>query len=104
MKPVIPNGVLFKLDDGKPCVVLRKLDTWNWDLLLFPKSGDQWPDLSAKNPFEFVFIYKDENSLTTTNIKTTVPNHSFLSLHESDMLTKIIEEDYYRRYLEHPTH
>ena len=103
MKTVIPNGVLFKLDDGKPCVVLRKLDTWNWDLLLIPQGGDQWPDLSAKDPFEFVFIFKDDKSLTTTNIKTTVPNQSFLRLHEANLLQTIIEEDYNRRYSE-PTH
>ena len=99
----MPNGVLFKLDDGKPCLVMRKLDEWDWELFLFPTCEDQWPDLSANDPFEFVFVYKDDHSLTTTSIKTVIPNQSFLKLHDAGMLKPMIETDYNRRYSE-PTH
>ena len=90
-----PNGVLFKLDDGTVVFVLIKDGVWDWDILIKPKE-DYWKDLSAVNPFEWVFIFYDEinSTITTFNNKTTIENASFLKLHDSNTLKGFIEMDY----------
>lgn len=96
-----PNGVLFKLDDGKLCVVLLKNNEWDWDnvhVLNTDNMDDKYDDISASDPFEFVFILWEEHRFTTCNIKTTVPNNSFIKLHDEGFLQPIIKRDYEKQY------
>ncbi len=94
----IPNGVLFKIDNGTPCIILRRNDEWYWDLVIQLKK-DYWPDISPANPFEFVFvIWKDKVSCRTINSKSIIPNQSFLKLHESGKFKEIVAADYDYRF------
>lgn len=93
----VPNGVLFKLDSGKPCIVKKEFGVWNWDQAYIPNE-DHWPDLASGNPFEFIFIQLKGLTVITDNSKTTIPNNTFLSLHESNLLRAMIEDDYQRRF------
>lgn len=98
-KTFVPNAVLFKLDDGVPVVTKRMNGEWEWDMA-YKFNKDQWPDLSAANPFEFVFIHWDSEKKTieTEHSKTICPNVSFVKLFDSKLLPGIIEDDFQRRY------
>ena len=92
-----PNAVLFKLDDGSPCIVKRTGNMWDWDRT-FKLDNDYWPDISTANPFEFIFVFWNLDKITTDNSKTVIPNESFLGLYKYGVLQGMIEDDYNRRY------
>lgn len=92
-----PNGVLFKLDDGSPCIVKLNGLLWDWERV-FKMDVDYWQDLNAVDPFEFVFVYFGKETITTDHSKSVIPDASFLSLYEAGSLAGIIEDDYNRRY------
>jgi hypothetical protein len=98
-----PNGVLFKRDDGNVIAVLIVDGKWDWDhckVFDMAEMTDKFDDLSAVNPFEFVFIrWNEENKkVTTENSKTVVPNYSMSKLFDEGKLQKTIENDYELRY------
>lgn len=98
-----PNGVLFKRDDGNIIVVLIVNGKWDWDnckVFNMEEMKDKYNDLSAKDPFEFVFLNWDEETLKMTNInsKTVVPNYSLSKLFDEGKLQTTIEKDYENRY------
>lgn len=98
-----PNGVLFKRDDGNVIVVLIVDGKWDWDnckVFNMEEMTDKYDDLSAVNPFEFVFIKWDEENkkVTTENSKTVVPNYSMSKLFDEGKLQVTIEKDYELRY------
>jgi hypothetical protein len=96
-----PNGVIFKRDDGQLIVVLIKDGKWDWDdcmILHMDEMKDKHDDISAKNPFEFVFIAWNEKSFTTMNEKTIVPNTSMSKLFDEGKLQITIELDYKYQY------
>lgn len=98
-----PNGVLFKRDDGNLIVVLIVDGKWDWDnckLFNMEEIKDKYDDLSAKDPFEFVFVKWDEENrkMTTSDSKSVVPNYSMSRLFDEDKLQKTIEKDYELRY------
>lgn len=98
-----PNGVLFKRDDGNVIVVLIVDGKWDWDnckVFNMEEMTDKYDDLSAVNPFEFVFLKWDEENkkMTTINSKTVVPYYSMSKLFNEGNLQKTIEKDYENRY------
>lgn len=96
-----PNGVIFKRDDGQLIIVLIKDGKWDWDnclVLKMEQMTDKYDDISAKDPFEFVFIKWDETKFTTMNKKTEVPHYSMLTLAEDGKLQEVIEKDYEAQY------
>lgn len=98
-----PNGVLFKRDDGNLTAVLIVDGKWDWDHCKVFNMNDvkiKHDDISAVNPFEFVFIKWDEENmkLTTENSKTVVPNYSMSKLFDEGKLQLTIEKDYEFRY------
>jgi hypothetical protein len=96
-----PNGVLFKRDDGNLIAVLIVDGKWDWDsckVFQMEEMTDKYEDLSAKDPFEFVFIKWNEKTFTTMNKKTIVPNYSMSKLFDEGKLQKIIEKDYEKQY------
>ena len=96
-----PNGVLFKRDDGQLIVVLIEDGKWNWENILHLNMNNldgSFEDLSSANPFEFVFINWKETSFDTVSEKTSVPDNSFLSLHDKGQLKNTIEKDYVNQY------
>lgn len=92
-----PNAVLFKLNTGVPVVVRRVNGAFDWDELMHLKE-DLWPDLSIKNPFEFVFVYLENGTLRTATTKCCINDASFLLLTDYDILQGCIEDDYNRLY------
>jgi hypothetical protein len=97
-----PNAVLFKLDDGSLCVVKRENNQFNWEKMLHLTMTEelvkQYEDLSASNPFEFVFVYWDEEKFSTCEQKSIVPDKSFLQLADENKLVGTIELDYKEQY------
>lgn len=98
-----PNGVLFKRDDGNVIVVLIVDGNWDWDnckVFNMEEMKDKYDDLSATNPFEFVFIKWDGENMkfTAMNSKSVVPNYSMSKLFDEGKLQKTIEKDYENRY------
>lgn len=93
----VPNAVLFKLLDGSPCIIRRNADGWDLEHA-YKMNVDHWPDISSKDPFEFVFINFNEDKVVTDMSKTIIPNHSCYSLYTSNLLIPMIEDDYQRRY------
>ena len=98
-----PNGVLFKRDDGNVIVVLIVDGKWDWDNCKFfnmEEMTDKYDDVSAKDPFEFVFLKWDEENMkmTTMDSKSVVPNYSMSKLFAEGKLQKTIEKDYENRY------
>jgi len=80
-----PNSVLFKLNDEKLVMMAIENDRLDPDKVFdFSDENfiDGWKDLSAENPFEFVFCYWDteKSTIKTTNTKTVIPDESFKSL------------------------
>ncbi len=97
-----PNAVMFKLDDGRfICFVLHKNNTWDWDnvhTVDVSNMSDKYADLSAQDPFEFVFCDWSETSVKTYNQKTVIPNTSFSKMLDGGLLQKTIENDYNIQY------
>lgn len=96
-----PNGVLFKLDNGQLCIVLLKETGWDWENVLHLQMDDlkdKFEDLSAVNPFEWVFIYFTEKEFTVCNQKTILPKMSFSQLYDTGVFTKLVQSDYERQY------
>lgn len=92
-----PNAVLFKLNDGRPVVVKRVNGAFDWEVLMILKE-DLWPDLSIKQPFEFVFVHLENGTLRTETVKCCIPDSSFLLMVDEDILQGFIEDDYNRLY------
>jgi hypothetical protein len=96
-----PNGVLFKVDANQLVLVLRKENKFDWDNMLHFKMdeiSDKHADLSCENPFDFVFAICSDNSFTTMNSKSSIPNKSFLQLANENKLISTIEKDYELQY------
>lgn len=98
-----PNGVLFKRDDGNVIVVLIVGSKWDWDnckVFNMEEMKDEYDDISAIDPFEFVFIkwHEEDQKMITINSKSVVPNYSMSRLFDEGKLQKTIEKDYENRY------
>jgi hypothetical protein len=96
-----PNGVLFKLDNGQLCVALIKDGVWNWDEILYlhmNEMKDKYDDISAVNPFEWVFCKWGEKQFTTMNKKTIFPNQSFSKMFEAGVFQESVKIDYEMQY------
>lgn len=97
-----PNGVLFKNDSGRLIVCLISADgIFDWErVLLLKEMPDKFDDLSAEDPFEFVFIiWNDEaQTMTTLNQKSVVQHYSMTKMFEDGILKSTIELDYKRQF------
>lgn len=98
-----PNGVLFKRDDGNLIAVLIKENKWDWDnCIVFDMNErtNKHDDISAKDPFEFVFIKWDEENgtYTTMDKKTIIPKYSMFKLFDENKFQETIERDYEYQY------
>jgi hypothetical protein len=96
-----PNGVLFKRDDGQLIVALIEDGKWNWDAVKFlhmDEMKDKYDDISASNPFEWVFCKWGEKHFTTMNKKTVFPNQSFSKLFEAGVFQEAVRKDYENQY------
>ena len=94
-----PNAVLFKLDNGKPILSLIKDGKFDWENVLYIETGDIFDDLSASDPFEFVFCCWDGSTITTPfKQKTIVPGASFSDLFENGLFYKTVETDYENQF------
>ena len=96
-----PNGVIFKRDDGQLIVVVIKDGKWDWDeikLLHMDEMKDKYDDISASNPFEWVFCKWGEKQFTTMNQKTIIENSSFSKMFENGTFCKAVEKDYEAQY------
>jgi hypothetical protein len=97
-----PNGVLFKNDSGRLIVCLINPDgVFDWEnVLLLKDMPDKFDDLSIEDPFEFVFIIWDDESMTMTTFdqKSVVQHYSFTKLYEDGILKSTIELDYKRQF------
>jgi hypothetical protein len=95
-----PNGVLFKTDLGTLTICLIKDKEFDWENILvldMDKMTDKYDDILS-DPFEFVFIYFNEDSFKTTDTKTTVYNNTFTKLYDEGLLEKVIKSDYEKQY------
>ncbi len=91
------NGVLFKLDNNDTIYIDKINGEWIWDK--FRKlNNEHFQDLSAINPFEFVFCCSEGGDIHTENCKTTIENTSFLKLYDAGLLKKWIDLDYRMQY------
>lgn len=96
-----PNAVLFKRDDGQLVVVVIENGKWDWDklkILPMDEMKDKYDDISAVNPFEWVFCKWRDNVLTTMNQKTVIPNSSFSKMFDEGVFCQAVEEDYENQY------
>lgn len=98
-----PNAVLFKLDNGQICLVIIKDNIWDWDRVMqldMSVMTDKFDDVSAANPFEFIFVHyiHNEKKFIACNQKTIIPDHCFSKLTLNGSLQKLIEKDYNEQY------
>lgn len=96
-----PNGVIFKRDDGQLIICPINDGKFDWDhvmVLNMEQMTDKYDDISAVNPFEFVFCKLEEDKFTTFNQKTTIPNTSFSKLYDSGLLEKVFQKDYENQF------
>lgn len=95
-----PNAVLFRLETGNCCIVIKNENGWDWEnvKVLYQEA---FQDLSYENPFEFIFCNVDSTDdikIITMNQKSSIPDTCFTKLYNSDMFIKIIESDYNRQF------
>lgn len=96
-----PNAVIFKRDDGQLIVIVRKDGEWDWENVLhlnMDEMKDKFDDLSASNPFEWVFCNWGEKEFTTTSQKTIIPNQSFSKMFEANTFKESLKVDYETQY------
>jgi hypothetical protein len=91
------NAVLFKLNDGKVAIIQRNNGEWDWNSIV-TYYDDNYNDLSAVDPFEFVFCYTEGDKIHTENCKTIIENTSFLKLYDAGLFEKWIDLDYRMQY------
>lgn len=95
-----PNAVLFRLETGNCCIVMKTENGWDWENIkvLYQEC---FQDLSYENPFEFIFCNVDDTDdlkINTASQKSSIPETSFTKLYNSEMFIKIIESDYKRQF------
>ena len=98
----LPNGVLFKTDDGNVCVTLLNNGEWDWENVLkfnMELVKDKFNDLSTTNPFEYVFCHWGDTEFTVENKKTVIPNMSFSKMYDEGKLTETIRVDYNSQFV-----